>query len=206
MMIITNVITVGTYMFLHAVAYYAVGLLVVELQSQTNNNKTITTRNHQTYIRTANKQTNTKKTLKNNGQELQSPWPAFGCALILCSLVWLLIRLDVFFYLLICDPMRSNGFFRRCPWIRDISYREPFGEKQQRIRLDVFFRNRKRVVVAAVLVMGPMLAMVAATLLLNSPYVVLVNVHFVVVPVIFLLHIGLHAMLCYDPMLRCDMI
>ena len=32
---------------------------------------------------------------------------------------------------LICDPMRSSSFFHWCPWIRDISYQEPFGETTQ---------------------------------------------------------------------------
>ena len=32
-------------------------------------------------------------------------------------------------YLLIRDPMRSSSFFHWCPWIRDTSCREPFGEK-----------------------------------------------------------------------------
>ena len=36
------------------------------------------------------------------------------------------------FYFLIRDPMRSSSFFLWCPWIRDISYREPFGEKNNR--------------------------------------------------------------------------
>ena len=28
-------------------------------------------------------------------------------------------------------PMRSSNPFHPCPWIRDIRYREPFGERQQ---------------------------------------------------------------------------
>ena len=35
-------------------------------------------------------------------------------------------------HLLILDPMRSSSFFHWCPWICDISYREPFGETQKR--------------------------------------------------------------------------
>ena len=33
------------------------------------------------------------------------------------------------FKVLIRDPLRSSSFFHWCPWIRDISYRKPFGEK-----------------------------------------------------------------------------
>ena len=38
------------------------------------------------------------------------------------------MRLAVIIYFIDCDPMRSSNPFRWRPWIRDISFREPFGE------------------------------------------------------------------------------
>lgn len=114
---------IGTYAFLHAVAYYTIGLLVVELQA---------------------------------------PWAGFATCMTFPALCWLLLRLDL------------------------------------------YFSTYAQVIRGAVLVSGPMLAMVCASLQLvesgqhgaqqechNGQHGVAQHAHFVMVPFIFLQHIFL---------------
>jgi len=103
---------IGTYTFLHAVAYYSIGLLIVELSS---------------------------------------PWAGLCCVLMLPCLCWLLIRLDLYF----------------------ASYLGVAG--------------------SLLLVTGPTLAGLAATLLQTSQRALYQNVHFILVPIIFFQHILLIA-------------
>ena len=43
--------------------------------------------------------------------------------------MYIYIYIYTYSYILYRDPMQSSNFLHRCPWIRDISYRELFGEK-----------------------------------------------------------------------------
>ncbi|CAE7715721.1 PRPF19, partial [Symbiodinium sp. CCMP2456] len=101
-------LALGTYKLLHAVAYYTVGLLVLEMHA---------------------------------------PWAGLACATVLPMLAWLLIKLDL------------------------------------------YFSSTRRVLGALFLMLGPLLALVAATLnSLSEPQRV---AQFVLVAVVFAMHAGL---------------
>lgn len=113
-------LALGTYKLLHSLAYYTIGLLVIELRA---------------------------------------PWAALGCALILPMLAWLLIRLDLYFE----------------------SYRSVFG--------------------AMLLMSGPLLALVAATMLaLPTPFH---DAQQVLVPIIFAMHAILIVCITYVAQAEC---
>ena len=51
-----------------------------------------------------------------------------------CSPICILDR-PLSLYVFIHDPMRSSSLFHWCPWIRDIGYGEPFGERNKTANL-----------------------------------------------------------------------
>ena len=98
-------LALGTYKLIHALAYYTVGLLVLEMHA---------------------------------------PWACFVCVVVLPTLAWLIIRLDL------------------------------------------YFASTIRVIGALVLMLGPILAMIAATLhLMDQP---MEDAQFVLVSIIFAMH------------------